>query len=174
MPRPLSARDMGFFSPLSRNIVKNPDTTFGEELRCGSYPRTMAPVLKRKDAPTNESFLRTKKVRAEEGDLKSGAAKKNSEVLKISKAKDEEAAFPRGGASVLTPLEHKQIQIEATNDALFEQGGRKKSRNAAGGDPEEHGEHVRRKNKTKGASKKATKDEDEITIESLNYKASLI
>ncbi|KAF1921432.1 hypothetical protein BDU57DRAFT_535098 [Ampelomyces quisqualis] len=32
-----------------------------------------------------------------------------------------ETAFPRGGASVLTPLEHKQIHIRATQDVLFEQ-----------------------------------------------------
>ncbi|KAG8530236.1 uncharacterized protein KY384_004736 [Bacidia gigantensis] len=32
-----------------------------------------------------------------------------------------EPAFPRGGASVLTPLEQKQIQIQAHEDVLFEQ-----------------------------------------------------
>lgn len=40
---------------------------------------------------------------------------------------DEEKAFPRGGASVLTPLEHKQIQIKANQDVLFEQAGLKRS-----------------------------------------------
>lgn len=34
---------------------------------------------------------------------------------------DEDTVFPRGGASILTPLEHKQIQIQATQDVLFEQ-----------------------------------------------------
>ena len=38
----------------------------------------------------------------------------------------EEPAFPRGGASVLTPLEHKQIQIQAKQDVLFEQSTGKK------------------------------------------------
>ena len=38
----------------------------------------------------------------------------------------EEPAFPRGGASVLTPLEHKQIQIQARQDVLFEQSTGKK------------------------------------------------
>ena len=38
----------------------------------------------------------------------------------------EEAPFPRGGASVLTPLEHKQIKIQAKQDVLFEQATGKK------------------------------------------------
>ncbi|KAK5109297.1 hypothetical protein LTR62_007171 [Meristemomyces frigidus] len=33
----------------------------------------------------------------------------------------EERAFPRGGASVLTPIEHKQIKAQAEHDVLFEQ-----------------------------------------------------
>ncbi|KAF2468899.1 nucleic acid-binding protein [Lindgomyces ingoldianus] len=40
--------------------------------------------------------------------------------------KNEERSFPRGGASVLTPLEHKQIQIKANQDVLFEQSGLKR------------------------------------------------
>ena len=40
---------------------------------------------------------------------------------------DEEKSFPRGGASVLTPLEHKQIQIRANQDVLFEQAGVKRT-----------------------------------------------
>jgi rRNA biogenesis protein RRP5 len=38
----------------------------------------------------------------------------------------EEKSFPRGGASTLTPIEHRQIQIEATKDVLFEQSGSKR------------------------------------------------
>lgn len=33
----------------------------------------------------------------------------------------EDVPFPRGGASVLTPLEQKQIKIQAKQDVLFEQ-----------------------------------------------------
>lgn len=40
----------------------------------------------------------------------------------------EEPAFPRGGASILTPLEHKQIAFEAQRDVLFENTGDKGSR----------------------------------------------
>lgn len=41
----------------------------------------------------------------------------------IASSKDEETSFPRGGASVLTPLEYKQVANEAMKDALFETGG---------------------------------------------------
>ena len=45
----------------------------------------------------------------------------------------EEAPFPRGGASVLTPIEHKQITIQAEKDFLFEQNtGKKTPRNDYG------------------------------------------
>ena len=36
---------------------------------------------------------------------------------------NEERAFPRGGASVLTAFEKKQVQAQATQDALFEESG---------------------------------------------------
>ncbi|PUU76130.1 hypothetical protein B9Z19DRAFT_1130280 [Tuber borchii] len=35
-------------------------------------------------------------------------------------SKDEEASFPRGGGSILTPLEFKQISNDAAKDVLFE------------------------------------------------------
>ena len=42
----------------------------------------------------------------------------------------DDTPFPRGGASVLTPLEHKQIKIQASQDVLFEQTtGQKAPRN---------------------------------------------
>ena len=47
----------------------------------------------------------------------------------LSVLRNEEPAFPRGGATILTPLEHKQIQIQATRDVLFEQNAAGKSSN---------------------------------------------
>ncbi|KAI2190089.1 rRNA biogenesis protein rrp5 [Ophidiomyces ophidiicola] len=41
----------------------------------------------------------------------------------VSILRDEAPAFPRGGNNALTPLERKQIQIQATRDVLFEQNG---------------------------------------------------
>ena len=66
-----------------------------------------------------------------------GTAAKRSKASKTSKSQDEkpserrpaaksilqqeERAFPRGGASVLTPIEQKQIKAQAERDVLFEQ-----------------------------------------------------
>lgn len=77
--------------------------------------------------------------------------------------KDEETAFPRGGASVLTPLEHKQIQIKATQDVLFEQAGGIKR----GGDDglsdqgSDTAEEERKKAAKKRKSKKSKTAQDE-------------
>ncbi|KAG0648782.1 U3 small nucleolar RNA-associated rrp5 [Hyphodiscus hymeniophilus] len=135
---------------------------------------------KRKNGPTNESFARSRKpadnedrpskrLRPEEKDGKT--APKISHVPKITKVREEEIAFPRGGASVLTPLEHKQIQIEATRDVLFEQQGGKSKPDTEG----EDGGVVRKAKKTK--TKKGKKEigeteptEDSIAIEGLSYK----
>lgn len=45
----------------------------------------------------------------------------------LSVLREEETAFPRGGANVLTPMENRQIQIKAKNDVLFEQSTGKKA-----------------------------------------------
>jgi rRNA biogenesis protein RRP5 len=90
--------------------------------------------------------------------------------------KNEEKAFPRGGASVLTPLEHKQIQIQATQDVLFEQSGGK--RPTEGSDSENEGvDNQEPQKKTKKRRKSgaadagsATKEEPTERIEGLSYK----
>ncbi|KAF2762569.1 ribosomal RNA processing protein RRP5 [Pseudovirgaria hyperparasitica] len=53
---------------------------------------------------------------------------KNKPLGAKSVLKSESKSFPRGGGSVLTPLEHKQIQNEAAKDVLFEQSVNKKGR----------------------------------------------
>ncbi|KAG7151473.1 rRNA biogenesis protein rrp5 like [Verticillium longisporum] len=74
--------------------------------------------------------------------------------------------FPRGGGSVLTPLEQKQIQLEAKADALRE----------GEFDTEEktkHKKEKRRKSKLgafEDTKKKSSSDEDGTKIEALNYK----
>lgn len=95
--------------------------------------------------------------------------------------KDEETAFPRGGASVLTPLEHKQIQIQANQDVLFEAAGAKRS---SGNDNfsdmgSEDGDKSAAKASKKRPSKKSKKaledgDKEEVVrVEGLNYKVRL-
>ena len=97
----------------------------------------------------------------------------NERPAKISKTREEDAPFPRGGASLLTPLEHKQIQIEATRDVLFEQQG-PKSKTAVVGDSDRQVERTEKKPKSKKKSKKETKnlaqDEEAVKIEGLSYK----
>jgi rRNA biogenesis protein RRP5 len=92
----------------------------------------MAPI-KRKSGPTNDSFTRSRKAAdnqdrpvkrpRQEDDAKDAKHDKPSTgaPLATKLAREEEVAFPRGGASVLTPLEYKQINIDATRDVLFEQ-----------------------------------------------------
>ncbi|KFY46775.1 hypothetical protein V494_00331 [Pseudogymnoascus sp. VKM F-4513 (FW-928)] len=150
----------------------------------------MGPI-KRKTGPTNDSFVRSKKLGEndnrpqkrlrQEETTTSDTTKPNSgaasvptiaQVPKIARAKEEEAAFPRGGASVLTPLEHKQINIDATRDVLFEH--ETASRAKADGDSEAATSHggKKRKQKSKGAKNENVKadEDDNIRIEGLSYK----
>ncbi|KAI4132774.1 MAG: hypothetical protein LQ341_006234, partial [Variospora aurantia] len=74
----------------------------------------MTSTKKRKSAPSEKD--------------RAGKKQKLSESARNTPvARKEEPAFPRGGASVLTPLEQKQIQIQAKNDVLFEQSTGKKA-----------------------------------------------
>lgn len=79
--------------------------------------------------------------------------------------KDEEPIFPRGGGSVLTPLEHKQITIEAKRDALFEEESGNKLLEKDGKESKKR----KRKSKDKDAAK-PVRDENAVRIEGLNYK----
>lgn len=156
---------------------------------------TMAPI-KRKGNVAEEATARQpqKRVRVGEEDRqnekksksdasaeKSSAAPKASELTVL---RDDEPSFPRGGGSVLTPLERKQIQIQATKDVLFEQKGPKGSSANVEADDDEDEEmddaddttaKKSRKRKTKG-QKRAEKDHQEeqtVRIEGLNFKVCL-
>jgi rRNA biogenesis protein RRP5 len=112
-------------------------------------------------------------------DRKSTGPQQNSD---FSILRDEEPSFPRGGGSVLTPLERKQIQIQATRDVLFEQKG---PNNSAGGfaeddldedvDMEDAAQGTvtakksrKSKNKKRDDQEKPTKDG--VRIEGLSFK----
>ena len=146
----------------------------------------MAPMdKKRKNAPTNESFVRAKKShdgddrpskrhRPDSKEGKIATSQKIPLAPKISRGVEEDFAFPRGGASILTPLEHKQIQIEATRDVLFEQQGSKSSRPDLKSTGTEATGTVRKKSKTRGKEKKVTEnieaEDGGVKIEGLSYK----
>ena len=93
----------------------------------------------------------------------------------------EEHAFPRGGAGLLTPLEHKQIKIEAERDVLFEISGSKEhpeDRSASDGEIGESTEYKhsqdrsskKRKRSHLSAQATATVQEDNVKIESLSFR----
>lgn len=100
---------------------------------------------------------------------------------KVSLLQEEERAFPRGGGGVLTPLEHKQIQVQATRDALFEESGHKRAKpedmdsDFESGDEEED-EEARPAKKGKKAKSKLTsfetggKTESRVRVEGLKFK----
>lgn len=69
-----------------------------------------------------ESTKETKSAGTEKKPKKSQDADAQPNALK-SILQQEERSFPRGGGSVLTPLEHKQIRLQAEQDALFEEEG---------------------------------------------------
>jgi rRNA biogenesis protein RRP5 len=121
-----------------------------------------APAVKEKDAQTDRAAKRTR----------------TSDAPPKTVFNDEERAFPRGGASVLTPLEHKQIQVKANQDVLFEQAGTKKrggeDHSSDGGSDVEMEDAAKAGKKRKSKkSKKAPKTEEEeqkIRVETLSYK----
>ncbi|KJZ74775.1 hypothetical protein HIM_05892 [Hirsutella minnesotensis 3608] len=133
--------------------------------------------LKRKDAPggtppakapKNNKAARPSKGDASAKDAKpagkaheAGERKPKAPVVALSK--DEEPIFPRGGGSVLTPLEQKQIQLEAKADAMqedeFNTGAKaqmKKKRKLS----------IKQDSKTSDKKEK----EDSVKVESLNFK----
>jgi rRNA biogenesis protein RRP5 len=106
---------------------------------------------------------------------------KPSSIAKTSILRAEEPAFPRGGASILTPLEHKQIQIQAKQDVLFEQStGRKAAKNDYEDEDDEDipeqpsGQIAKTKRGQKHKGKKGvssgTVEEASVRIEGLSYK----
>ncbi|ROV95031.1 hypothetical protein VPNG_09463 [Cytospora leucostoma] len=84
--------------------------------------------------------------------------------------KEEEPLFPRGGGSVLTPLEHRQITIQAKQDALFEEESSKTDKKA-----DKDLKKRKRKSSTKDTKNdkedgSLARDPDAARIEGLNYK----
>jgi rRNA biogenesis protein RRP5 len=94
---------------------------------------------------------------------------------------NEGKVFPRGGASALTPLEHKQIQVQAVRDVLFEQQSTNKrgarstvdsEDEATEPDDSRRSHHKKRKKKsaTMGSSKARADLDPKVKIESLTFR----
>jgi rRNA biogenesis protein RRP5 len=108
-----------------------------------------------------------------------------SKAVAISTLANEQPAFPRGGAGILTPLEKKQIRAEAERDVLVEQK-RKQNKdlfdardgNELSADEDEpisneYGDEVKQAHSKRRLKKrKVQKADDELTvrIEGLSYK----
>ncbi|KAI0971798.1 hypothetical protein F4678DRAFT_431980 [Xylaria arbuscula] len=129
--------------------------------------------LKRKDAPggapTTKSPKRSKSDKPQSKNANSSPSSKSvqhkpTSTPAVSRLKEEEPLFPRGGGSVLSPLEHRQISIQAKQDVLFEQESGQGAKKAE--------QSVKRK-KSKASKDKSSKAgvsaEDSVRIESLNY-----
>ncbi|KAA8912855.1 hypothetical protein FN846DRAFT_931829 [Sphaerosporella brunnea] len=140
----------------------------------------MAPEKKRKRPqeasthklkPTPKPAPESSNKRLKGSDSKPAAAPAvSSAPSALKSSRDEEAAFPRGGASVLTPLEYKEVANEAMKDALFESGGAAVS--AKGNDAAKSKKKPRHTDKRKGKKGVGTKEKRETgpRVEGLSYK----
>ncbi|KAH7113837.1 hypothetical protein B0J11DRAFT_497270 [Dendryphion nanum] len=135
-----------------------------------------APPKKEKDQSTDRSAKRQRK--SDVAALDTKPAKPETGAQKSSIFNEEEKSFPRGGASVLTPLEHKQIQIKATQDVLFEQAGLQRNGGKDGSDVDsdiEMGDTpkaAKKKKKSKKDKKSGAIEEQEkiVKVQGLNFK----
>ncbi|KAF2225867.1 hypothetical protein BDZ85DRAFT_213447 [Elsinoe ampelina] len=97
--------------------------------------------------------------------------------VKSSLLTGEDRSFPRGGASVLTPLEQRQVKADAERDVLFEEAGKSKVVREEYGEDEVDGGRRKRsagKPQKKSSAKKmkgTTGDSEELVrIQGLGYK----
>lgn len=138
-------------------------------------------TLKRKDAPEGERPLKSAKKSKETQSAAKDATTRDAKPPKsnsrstastvrpkssaVSVLKDEEPIFPRGGGSVLTPLEQKKIQLEAKADAM------KEDEFDTGKKPAKSKEKKTKKSSSKKDSDFGSKpDEESIKAQSLSFK----
>ncbi|KAI0550271.1 hypothetical protein F4679DRAFT_543699 [Xylaria curta] len=130
--------------------------------------------LKRKDAPGGAPAAKSpKRSKSDKPQSKSNAnssqptqtaQQKPVAAAGVSRLKEEEPLFPRGGGSVLSPLEHRQISIQAKQDVLFEQ---------ASGEKDKKTDQSAKRKKSKASKSRPSNGgrttEDTVRIEGLNY-----
>jgi rRNA biogenesis protein RRP5 len=83
-------------------------STNGKELKIGASDA--------KDKTPRQGKAKAQPAAAQSA-AKDGPAEEEAEWMQ-----DEEAPFPRGGGSALTPFEHRQVAQQAREDALFDEG----------------------------------------------------
>jgi rRNA biogenesis protein RRP5 len=136
----------------------------------------MAPIKRKNDPSTTSAGPISKKQKAAP-----------QVEHKTTALRDEEPSFARGGASILTPLEHKQIQIKAQQDVLFEQQTGRKPVPQFDSDDEDNGDQIvqdeaggstitpesaqKRRNKSKKIKSSKPKEADQgVKIEGLSHR----
>lgn len=141
----------------------------------------MAPEKRKafSDAKPNKK-LRTTGDRSEERSRSSKTNEHNTDRKPVAKSVLllEEKSFPRGGASVLTPLEQKQVRAQAERDVLFEHHTGKKAPRTGDEDglfdedePTESRPNKKRKKSQNGRPRDSAKDESQgVKIHGLSYK----
>lgn len=128
---------------------------------------------KPKHSADERAAKRQRKSDVTPNDSKAKPAEKTLPIASV--LKQEERSFPRGGASVLTPLEHKQIQNEAARDVLFEQSNKKAGKSGDSDDDvdmedAEGQKATKKRKKSKSRKSEAAEEEAGIRIEGLSYK----
>ncbi|KIV87731.1 hypothetical protein PV11_03257 [Exophiala sideris] len=137
----------------------------------------------------NEPVTNTPANKRSKSDAKPKTSTAAPEQSKSQKSKPtsiltkEQPAFPRGGASLLTPLERKQIQVKASQDVarerkqhqdLFGSGRTEPDDNSdeeETGGPQKEVKQVKKKSrKTKERPETSTSQTPEVQIGGLNYK----
>lgn len=88
----------------------------------------------------------------------------------LTSLRDDEPMFPRGGGSVLTPLEQKKIQMQAKQDALDEANADELNETSSKPKAKARKERASRKKETKSTTDKV--DPDAVKVESLSFKVS--
>lgn len=151
----------------------------------------MAPIKRKGNAPEETAARQPQKrakVGAEESKKDSKPQDTAPKASELSVLRDDEPSFPRGGGSVLTPLERKQIQIQANKDVLFEQKGQKKSTREFDDDNDDEDDDIEmedgdtttpkkpRKKKSKGkkSGDKEQPEKEGVRIEPLTYKVRTV
>lgn len=168
------------FPTAARTIEYAYGREFGTVLkdRCGIIVRERPPTLSMAPEKRKRIIEEAKRPNNDRPVKKPKTSKPVSKLV----APKEEPAFQRGGASILTPLEQKQIQVQATRDALFEQSTGQKARNTEFGNDEFEEDEVAEPTaalaKTKRRNPKRSErngsmpgpEDSVIRIEALSYK----
>ncbi|PKS13259.1 hypothetical protein jhhlp_000030 [Lomentospora prolificans] len=123
---------------------------------------------KKVDTPEKKTFKSTKLTGTKPPTPTTGSASSNTQPAKssiLTTLRDEEPLFPRGGGSLLTPLEQKKIQIQARQDALQEDD---ELVDASSKPKTKKKDRASRKKEKKSTDDKY--DPDAVKVESLSFK----